>query len=134
MKKSRLVQVNLLAQDHTEVSVAHWQGKTQIKRIFIAAYMCLLPPSTSELMLFLSGFGGIWDINNIIKLQSKCHDANGTFFQGGKTPSGIGIVATKAESEAVDILKVHGLELRGSQASLFICCAQPSLRSWAGTN
>lgn len=50
------------------------------------------------------------------------------FFAGvGGIPSGIGIVAMKADSEAVDTLKVHELELRGGQTFLFICCVQPSL-------
>ena len=50
-------------------------------------------------------------------------DANGTFL-GGKTLSSIGIVAMKDESEAFDILRVHGLELRGSQRPcLFAMCS-----------
>lgn len=45
----------------------------------------------------------------------------------GKTPSGIGIAATKAESEAVDILKVHKLDLREVEhPCLFAMCGHLS--------
>lgn len=47
-KKSRLAQVNLLAHDHTEVNLAHWKFKNQIKRMFVVESMFLLSPSTSE--------------------------------------------------------------------------------------
>lgn len=51
-------------------------------------------------------------------------DANGTFLEvGGITPSGIGIVAMKAESEAADTLKVHGLEVRGAKRPVYLLCA-----------
>lgn len=43
---------------------------------------------------------------------------------GGKTPSGIRIATMKAESEAVDVLKVHGLELRETERPcLFAMCS-----------
>lgn len=47
-RKSRLTQVNLLAHDHTEVNLAHWKFKNQIKRKFVVVSMFLLSPSTSE--------------------------------------------------------------------------------------
>ena len=50
----------------------------------------------------------------------------------GKTPFGIRIAAMKVESEAADSLKVRELELR--EAKHPVCCVQPSLGGWAGTN
>ena len=50
----------------------------------------------------------------------------------GKTPFGIRIAAMKVESEAADSLKVCELELR--EAKHPVCCVQPSLGGWAGTN
>lgn len=121
MRKSRLAQVNLLAQDHAEVNLAHWEVKNQVKRIFVTAYTFLISPSTSENeWLFLRGSG----VSGMSTPLLSC-EANGTFLGG--TPSGAGTVALKAESEAVNALKVHGLELRGSQASrLFAVCSHLS--------